>query len=184
MRTYMHSPTGIRSFRQATFPLVAIVCVVTATALLAIGPRSADSATAFPVKTSIMEFDTAMASHQDQEQSAIASYENLPLTFIENRGQVHPRVHYYGQRGNFGVYFTQDEIMFFLQRRSPIAAEAGSGSRRNGGRLLPHIVPATSTDVAEAHATALLALKFLHPSPHSTLTAQGREPGTVNYFHG
>lgn len=77
--------SGITPVRPATFPLLAIVSVIAAAALLAIRPTSPANASAAPMENSILEFDTdamVTASHQNREQKAIASYESLPLTFI------------------------------------------------------------------------------------------------------
>jgi hypothetical protein len=168
-------------------PLVAIASMFAVTVLLASRLTSPTDANIGPFVNSVAVFDRdALTPHSTQErkQQATTAYENLPLTFIENRGQLQPRVHYYGHRGNFGVYFTRDEIMFFLEKRSPLPAVALHASHGIGGSSRTHIVPTTLTHAPGPHTTAWLTLKFLHPNPHSTLIAQKREPGIVNYFHG
>jgi hypothetical protein len=45
---------------------------------------------------------------------ALAAYANLPLTFVENRGQLDNRVRYCAQRGNFAAHFTPGQIVYSL----------------------------------------------------------------------
>jgi Beta-propeller repeat len=46
----------------------------------------------------------------------LAGYANLPVTFVENRGQIDNRVRYYAQRGNFAAYFTPGQAVYSLGR--------------------------------------------------------------------
>src|ERR1700686_4998901 len=60
-----------------------------------------------------------LALAENRRQQALAAYGNLPLTFVENRGQTDRRVRYYAQRGNFAVYFTPREVVFSFGKPSP-----------------------------------------------------------------
>src|SRR3989304_1362715 len=46
------------------------------------------------------------------DQKIKSTFAKLPLSFIENRGQVDKRVKYYSKQGRSTIYFTDDEIVF------------------------------------------------------------------------
>jgi Beta-propeller repeat len=43
--------------------------------------------------------------------TAAGKYANLPVAFVENRGQIDPRVRYYAQGPRYSVYLTRDEVV-------------------------------------------------------------------------
>ena len=61
-----------------------------------------------------------------------AALDELPLYFIENRGQSDPRVAYYIQLADSGVYFTSEGVTFALTEKERPAPT--SPSRENDGR--------------------------------------------------
>jgi hypothetical protein len=128
---------------------------------------------------------------ENSRQQALAAYGNLPLTFIENHGQMNHDVRYYGRRGNFGVYFTPKEIMFALEKPSQPSGNFVRTAASSGG-FSPRVIPTAvslsenqSKDQSEDQSnSALLALRFLQANPRVTLAAEERAPGEINYFRG
>jgi hypothetical protein len=47
---------------------------------------------------------------------ALLAYANLPLAFVENRGQIDKRVLYSAQRGGFAAHFTSEQVVYSLGR--------------------------------------------------------------------
>lgn len=68
----------------------------------------------------------------------LSAYAQLPITFIENRGQIDARVHFYARGNGFAFYLTTNEVTLAL-------AKNGSGSplalslRFIGSNALPAI---------------------------------------------
>ncbi|HEY0520771.1 MAG TPA: SBBP repeat-containing protein [Ilumatobacteraceae bacterium] len=58
-------------------------------------------------------------------EPAAKSYDKLPVSFIENRGQTDPRVAYYAQGNGFGFYLTPSEVMLTFANRSKSSTPAG-----------------------------------------------------------
>lgn len=115
-----------------------------------------------------------------QRQQAFSAFGNLPLAFIENRGQIDSRVRYYAQRGSFGVYFTPDQVVFSLENPASASAQqkhASSGQMR--------VVPAAlDTREIQPSQKANLGLRFLGTSGRTMLNAEDQAPGEMNYFRG
>ena len=51
-------------------------------------------------------------------QKAAAAFAGLPLTFVENRGQVDGRVRFHAQGAGHAIYLTRDEIALTLRKDS------------------------------------------------------------------
>jgi hypothetical protein len=68
------------------------------------------------------------------DASTITRLDNLPLYFVENKGQVDSRVMYYAKIRNGRVYFTGEEIIyqFLLRRARTVLRKAISKSRPPG----------------------------------------------------
>ena len=54
------------------------------------------------------------AAPESTKQQVRKNYGKLPLYFIENQGQMDPRVAYYIQGGDKSIYFTGDGVTFAL----------------------------------------------------------------------
>jgi hypothetical protein len=83
------------------------------------------------------------------------AYARLSPAFLENRGQIDRRVHYYALGSGHAFYVTRKGVELSLVRS---AKPAGRG--------------------------VTLAWRFAGANPHVTLQAQERLAGTVNSFHG
>jgi Beta-propeller repeat len=119
-----------------------------------------------------------LAFSENHRQQALTAYGNLPLTFVENRGQTDRRVRYYAQRRNFGLYFTPEEVVFSFDKPSPTSGSVG-------GRFGPPVIPAALSAPQDQPSTGVvLALRFLQANSRVALEAEERAPGEVSYFRG
>jgi hypothetical protein len=98
----------------------------------------------------------------------------LPLVFIPNRGQVHPRVAFYGEGSAYKVFFTPEEIVFSFTETAPGGDDSAA----------PFFSRAESChDTDRAVAGLALYLKFIganYTIPEGRLESGGK----VNYFVG
>jgi len=105
------------------------------------------------------------------------AYANLPLAFIENRGQVDRRVRYHAQGRNFAFYLTPEEIVLRFAKKS-----AASVARRSNGR--PQSSDHPSMVARPSSQGITLALRFIGANPQTILEGEARRPGNVNYLQG
>ena len=117
----------------------------------------------------------SMASFEGRSERALNAFGNLPLTFVENRGQTDPRVRFYAQGPRFTFHLTSDEVVLSLIKDT----HAGASTRR---------APVTPVAVKELEQQeterAVLGLRFLGSNPRVVVEGHERSPGQVNYFHG
>jgi hypothetical protein len=109
-----------------------------------------------------------------RRQELLKAYADQPITFIENRGQLDARVHYYAQGSRYGFYFTLQEAMLSL---------IGAGAASPGAALGAHETVITSEAVPPTQGFAL-ALRFLDSNPQAVLEGAERAPGQANYLRG
>jgi hypothetical protein len=123
-----------------------------------------------------------LALSETGNRQALAAYGNLPLTFVENRGQMDRHIRYYGRRGNLGMYFTPQEIMFSLENPPQPAGKLVSVAASVAPGRAPVKAVAAVKDQKSRHV--LLGLRFLQSNPRVSLAAEERAPGELNYFRG
>jgi hypothetical protein len=99
---------------------------------------------------------------------------NMPINFIENRGQVDKSVRYYARGNGMTVWFTDTEIVFEMVT-SKDANAVVSKSKRSP---LHH----KSTDIEFERQVIRMKLKGGNESPG--VTGRDRRESTVNYFIG
>ncbi len=85
-------------------------------------------------------------THQGSHEQALKSYANLPLTFIENRGQTDARVRYYANGPRYAFYLTDEEVVLTFDKRS-VATSASTGSKPSAS---DSFVPAKFAEVENA----------------------------------
>ena len=101
------------------------------------------------------------------------TYGKLPLYFIENQGQLDPRVAYYIQGGDKSIYFTGSGVTFSLTAALPDALTA-AGDEKPASEALVH--PAAYQESGDVTAPLLshsagsgqarLGLELGHPSSY------------------
>jgi hypothetical protein len=97
------------------------------------------------------------------------AYGNLPLYFIENRGQTDSRVGYYSQGAESSVYFTRHGVTFSLADTASDLAQVSH--RRERRREI-------STERWK------LKLDFIDSNPDLRLRGADKAPAIVSYFKG
>src|SRR5262245_19138921 len=116
-------------------------------------------------------------AHGDRGEQILDAYANLPLTFVENRGQTDARVRYYAQGSRYAFYITPEAIMLSFLKDGGPAAAANRGVRD---------IATVAAAAAERPAAqgAALALRFVGGNPQAVPEARERAAGEVNYLLG
>jgi hypothetical protein len=91
------------------------------------------------------------------------AYGNLPLAFVENRGQTDARVRYYAHGPLYAFYLTHDALVLSFAKPAKSGGTAATGRPVGGVNLF---------------------LQFLGASPGVIIEGEGRAPGDVNYLVG
>ncbi len=102
------------------------------------------------------------------------AYGNIPLYFIENRGQMERAVKFYEKGPGHATFFTKDGLVLSLAK----GAAKGYKTSHDGVH--------EDTDI-KSHAKATrdyLTLSFVGTDKGTEITAENREAGHVNYFVG
>jgi hypothetical protein len=106
------------------------------------------------------------------------AYAKLPITFVENRGQINRQVRYFAQGPHYAFFLKKDEVMLSFTKPSR-TTKSVPGDR---GLLIPAKV---TNEAAEQSTTGVaLALQFLGANPHVIIDGADRAAGNFNYFHG
>ena len=87
----------------------------------------------------------------------------LPVTFVENRGQLDSRVRYSAHGSRYAFFFTSEEVVLSFEQ-APVG-------------------PATVTALPETRGVAL-ALQFRDANPDVEVRGAERAPGEINYLRG
>ncbi|MGH2621515.1 MAG: hypothetical protein ACRDHG_13225, partial [Anaerolineales bacterium] len=114
------------------------------------------------------EPDTATKARVD------AAFGQLPLLFIENRGQLDPTVAYYVQGRSTSLYFTPGGLTFALKRH------AGP----QGPRLTEGLVKTKWGRERAAPERWALKLDFLGADPNVKPVAETPQEAVISYFKG
>ncbi|HXB68574.1 MAG TPA: SBBP repeat-containing protein [Candidatus Acidoferrales bacterium] len=136
-------------------------------------------------------------AHQGSREQVLKAYANLPLTFVENRGQTDSRVRYSAQGSGYAFYLTREAVVLSFMRGAS-AAGLSNGSAKMGAPA--SLIAARFSAAAEKSARndepgvdgagqaesngVALALRFLGSNPKVVLEGEERAPGDVNYFRG
>ncbi len=99
------------------------------------------------------------------------SYGDLPITFVENRGQTDARVRYFVQGPRHAFFITPDRVVLSL-----LKATGASQSAR--------VVPVSTQDGPEPQRGVAVALQFVDRNSAAVLEGDTPAPGEFNYFNG
>jgi len=124
--------------------------------------------------------DRASPSAPAREASARVtlqrSFGKMPLYFVENRGQLDPRVAYSVQGRDTAIYFTREGVTFSLIRAKEKESSPGKLSRASFGRGSP----AGSAPLRRWN----VKLDFLDANPNVEVLGSEKTPAVVSYFKG
>jgi hypothetical protein len=111
----------------------------------------------------------------------------LPLYFVENRGQLDERVAYYIQGSDKTIYFTAEGVTFALTRPSP------DESAHNPKSTISHRLARATTHgrpLAHSHTPRppysrwAVKLDFVGASPNARPIGQSQTEAVISYFKG
>jgi hypothetical protein len=107
-------------------------------------------------------------------------YAKLPLSFIENKGQLdeHVRFQACGPQGT--AFFTPREVVFVLVAQRPGASDVRPGP----DRASPRSAEAASAAERQSYRALALRVSFVGANPDAVVAGRGELPGKVNVFKG
>jgi hypothetical protein len=138
------------------------------------------------------------------QERARRAYANLPVAFIENRGQTDARVRYYAQGDRYAFYLTSSELVMAFDNASDARERAGrmlgerassaspastaptvlntSPTLNSSGRMNASAAPNASIEMTGGgHA---VALRFIGANRAVVPAGEAAMPGEVNYLRG
>jgi hypothetical protein len=153
-----------------TFAAIGIGLIMTATAVAGVGRL--DSRGPQPGSRAAGAIAPRLGS------SAMAqALADRPVAFVENRGQIDPRVRYYAQGDRFAFYLTQREIVLALMRRPPAHPHVTSPSP---ARATDDFAVSAAGHALDGHA---VALRFIGAKTDAAIDGE-RASGTINVLAG
>lgn len=84
----------------------------------------------FLFSVSFLAVSVAAAPGKADKESILEAYGKLPLYFIENKGQLDPRVRFYVKTSGQTLYFTDEGIVFDLLRGEKAAEKSTEGAEK------------------------------------------------------
>ena len=115
----------------------------------------------------------------------VETFGKLPLYFIENQGQLDPRVAYYIQGGDKSIYFTGRGVTFAL---TGALTDAGDG--KPSSEALVHPVSYRGTGSTKEHGPQreverwVVKLDFVDANPNVRPVGQEPTAAVISYFKG
>src|SRR5262245_8091964 len=107
-----------------------------------------------------------LAPTSPSAERAPVSLAQLPVAFIENRGQVDARAHFYARRGGMTAYFTENAFVFQLARGNEDLCATRSTAR------------------SDEPIGANIFLTFEGTCDETVVEGIHELPGRSHYFHG
>ena len=103
--------------------------------------------------------------------SSLKDYSQGSLSFEANQGQTDRRVKFLSRGVGYSLFFTAEETVVALRREA----------RDVGGHAAE---PTTASAASDAHAGAVLRMRFVGANRAPRISGSGQLPGKVNYFVG
>ncbi len=119
----------------------------------------------------------------------VENYGKLPLYFIENQGQLDPRVAYYIQGSDKSIYFTGRGVTFALTDALTGAGD-GAGDEKPSSETLVHPVSYRGTGGAKEYGPQreaerwVVKLDFVDANPNVRPVGQEPTAAVISYFKG
>jgi len=122
------------------------------------------------------------APPSDATQAGIeAAFEQLPLTFVENHGQLDERVNYYVQGRDTTLYFTPQGVTFALT--TAVDWWPAPDIRADRAVVLSR-APVPALEQEKTRKRWVLKLDFVGANPDVHPAGQNQAPGVISYFTG
>lgn len=130
------------------------------------------------------------ASGERTADEALRAYRELPLAFVENRGQIDETVRFYLQGSRSAFFLTREGIVLSLTGDDE-ADPAGTLRREPNGPELspapgsPLVTPSSLDHGPPGRRDAVaLGLRFVGATPSVAIEGQERAPGVANFLRG
>jgi len=126
----------------------------------------------FLFSVSFLAVSGAAASGKADRESILKAYGNLPLYFIENKGQIDSKVRFYVKTSGQTLYFTDEGIVFDLLRSEKAPGKGTEGAEK--GRHTPR----AKTE------RLVFNLGFENAQEGVLIEGLDRQEGGINFFTG
>lgn len=103
---------------------------------------------------------------QKAQANPVAVFNRLPVSFVENYGQVDSHVRFLAQAGNGTIYFTPTEAVLALDPSPAIDKTANSSNTKDKFQI------------------SVLRMKWMGADPNPQILAERPLPGKINYLIG
>jgi len=121
---------------------------------------------------------------ESTEKNLKNAVNELPVSFIENRGQVNERVRYYAKHGGTTIWFTDNEIVFDVVKvKDTDKKEFAKDSNRNI-ELKSLSLGKNSSQEKREFERHLVKMEIKDASLKPKIVGRKKQPGIVNYFIG
>jgi hypothetical protein len=124
--------------------------------------------------------------HAASNARTLKAYGNLPLSFVENQGQMNAQVRYVITGPRASAFFRDDGVTFDLwDGQRPMDGResvAENGEMRHSSRFVP--VPEDTSTNAVSRKHSVLKLSFVGADPGCEAEGTDELPGKVNYLVG
>jgi hypothetical protein len=127
------------------------------------------------------EFGPDSAVSERRKAKIINGLSNMPVNFIENKGQVNERVKYYAKQRGATIYFTADEIVFDFVREKKNAA---GNSELEKSRKNSNAYSGKETRSKKEYERQVVRMKINGSNALAQITGINKLQGTHNYFIG
>jgi hypothetical protein len=127
------------------------------------------------------DFGPDSAVSERRKAKIISGLSNMPVNFIENKGQVNEKVKYYAKQRGAAIYFTADEIVFdFVREKKSIPGNSelektGKNSNAYYGK---------ETRSKKEYERQVVRMKINGSNALAQITGINKLQGTHNYFIG
>ncbi len=126
-----------------------------------------------PMEVSSMGREDVISGNKEEKEvekkKALNSIANMPLSFIENRGQFDSRVKFYSKTPSQTLWFTEGGIVFDL-----LKMEASGEDRIKGGKIKKDITT----------ERLVFTQRLVGSTPAPRIEAKDPHPGAYNHFIG
>jgi len=125
-------------------------------------------------KAPLLQKNKTMEVTETRKAGLVKTYGNLPLYFIENRGQVDRAVKFYERGAGHATFFTGDGVVLSITKRE---------TKTDKGSFNEDILGLNTEESSKA-TTESVSLSFVGANPKAKITSYDKMPGKVNYFVG
>jgi len=125
-------------------------------------------------KTPLLQNNKTTEVTEARKAGLVKTYGNLPLYFIENRGQADGKVSFYERGAGHATFFTGDGVVLALSKKE---------SKTYKPSFTEDILGLKTEDFAKT-TTEALSLSFVGANKEARITADDKKTGHVNYFIG